>query len=262
MAPGSMKLDNGLGGIPVAVLPFGPGATNHFEAGGFIRGNDDVAYPNLMFHFLPIAIRSTARHLRAGTATRCTSARCTPTRAARSKITSEGPRVHPALPLQLPLDRAGPAEWVEAVRTCAAQPHPACVRRRSTAVSSRRGRRWRPTRRFLLGRRATRRPRSTHRAPAGSASTRRRYGPATKRVHGVDGLRVVDTSVPLRDERQHLRADDHGGEGGGPDPGATPLVALDAPVYLERAWVFVGLSSARISPVLPAGGDPLGGFYR
>ena len=35
----------------------GVGATNHFEAGGFIRSNDDVDYPNLMFHFLPIAIR-------------------------------------------------------------------------------------------------------------------------------------------------------------------------------------------------------------
>ncbi|WP_425281042.1 choline dehydrogenase [Stackebrandtia nassauensis] len=35
----------------------GPGASNHFEAGGFIRSNPDVAYPNLMYHFLPIAIR-------------------------------------------------------------------------------------------------------------------------------------------------------------------------------------------------------------
>ena len=38
-------------------LRSGPGATNHFEAGGFVRSNEDVAYPNLMFHFLPIAIR-------------------------------------------------------------------------------------------------------------------------------------------------------------------------------------------------------------
>ena len=38
-------------------LRSGPGATNHFEGGGFARSNDDVAYPNLMFHFLPIAIR-------------------------------------------------------------------------------------------------------------------------------------------------------------------------------------------------------------
>ena len=35
----------------------GAAATNHFEAGGFIRSNDDVAYPNLMFHFLPLAVR-------------------------------------------------------------------------------------------------------------------------------------------------------------------------------------------------------------
>ncbi len=35
----------------------GPGATNHFEAGGFLRSNEDVRWPNLMFHFLPVAIR-------------------------------------------------------------------------------------------------------------------------------------------------------------------------------------------------------------
>ena len=35
----------------------GPAATNHFEAGAFLRSNDEVEYPNLMFHFLPIAVR-------------------------------------------------------------------------------------------------------------------------------------------------------------------------------------------------------------
>ena len=35
----------------------GPVASSHFEAGGFARSNDDEAYPNLMFHFLPMAIR-------------------------------------------------------------------------------------------------------------------------------------------------------------------------------------------------------------
>ena len=38
-------------------LRSGPGATNHFEGGGFARSNEDVAYPNLQFHFLPLAIR-------------------------------------------------------------------------------------------------------------------------------------------------------------------------------------------------------------
>lgn len=35
----------------------GPVATSHFEAGGFVRSNDDEDYPNLMFHFLPMAVR-------------------------------------------------------------------------------------------------------------------------------------------------------------------------------------------------------------
>jgi choline dehydrogenase len=35
----------------------GVGASNHFEAGGFIRSNDKVPYPNIQYHFLPIAIR-------------------------------------------------------------------------------------------------------------------------------------------------------------------------------------------------------------
>jgi choline dehydrogenase len=35
----------------------GPATTNHFEAGAFLRSNPGEPYPNLMFHFLPIAIR-------------------------------------------------------------------------------------------------------------------------------------------------------------------------------------------------------------
>jgi len=34
----------------------GIGASNHFEAGGFIRSHDDFAWPNLQFHFLPTAV--------------------------------------------------------------------------------------------------------------------------------------------------------------------------------------------------------------
>ncbi|MGH2861747.1 MAG: choline dehydrogenase [Solirubrobacteraceae bacterium] len=44
-------------GLEWLLLRSGPGATNHFEAGGFVRGGEQVAYPNLMFHFLPLAIR-------------------------------------------------------------------------------------------------------------------------------------------------------------------------------------------------------------
>ena len=35
----------------------GPAATNHFEAGGFVRAGDEASYPNVMIHFLPLAVR-------------------------------------------------------------------------------------------------------------------------------------------------------------------------------------------------------------
>jgi len=35
----------------------GPGASNQFEAGGFIRSRAGVDYPDIQYHFLPIAVR-------------------------------------------------------------------------------------------------------------------------------------------------------------------------------------------------------------
>lgn len=35
----------------------GPASTNHFEAGGFIRTSERDKYPNVQYHFLPLAIR-------------------------------------------------------------------------------------------------------------------------------------------------------------------------------------------------------------
>lgn len=34
----------------------GLGATNHFEAGGFIRSAPDIPYPDIQYHFLPLAV--------------------------------------------------------------------------------------------------------------------------------------------------------------------------------------------------------------
>ncbi len=35
----------------------GPGASNHFESGGFVRSAPGIEYPDVQFHFLPIAVR-------------------------------------------------------------------------------------------------------------------------------------------------------------------------------------------------------------
>jgi choline dehydrogenase len=44
----------------------GPGASNHFEAGGFIRSAAGVAYPDIQFHFLPLAVRYDGKASAAG----------------------------------------------------------------------------------------------------------------------------------------------------------------------------------------------------
>jgi choline dehydrogenase len=46
-----------LTGLQWLLFKKGAASTNHFEAGGFACSNPSVAYPNLMFHFLPLAVR-------------------------------------------------------------------------------------------------------------------------------------------------------------------------------------------------------------
>ncbi len=46
----------GLVGLQWLLRGEGLGATNHFEAGGFIRSRAGMRYPDIQFHFLPIAV--------------------------------------------------------------------------------------------------------------------------------------------------------------------------------------------------------------
>jgi len=55
-------------------LPRTLGASNHFETGGFIRSRAGVRYPDIQFHFLPLAVNYDAHHWRASTAFRHTRA--------------------------------------------------------------------------------------------------------------------------------------------------------------------------------------------
>jgi choline dehydrogenase len=102
-------------GLQWLLFRSGPGATNHFESGGFIRSNDEVAYPNLMFHFLPIAIRydGTAPQghgYQVHVGPMYSDAR------GSVKITSTDPRVHPALRFNYLSTEQDRREWLEAVR--------------------------------------------------------------------------------------------------------------------------------------------------
>jgi choline dehydrogenase len=46
----------GLVGLQWLLRARGDGATNHFEAGGFIRSRAGVRYPDVQYHFLPMAV--------------------------------------------------------------------------------------------------------------------------------------------------------------------------------------------------------------
>ncbi len=94
----------------------GPAATNHFEAGGFVRSNAEVAYPNLMFHFLPLAIRydgsspSTGHGYQVHVGPMYSDAR------GSIKIKSADPTVHPALRFNYLSTAQDRREWVEAIQ--------------------------------------------------------------------------------------------------------------------------------------------------
>jgi choline dehydrogenase len=94
----------------------GPGATNHFEGGGFARSNEDVAYPNLMFHFLPIAVRYDGSAPASGDGYQVHIGPMYSDARGSVKIKSTDPHEHPALKFNYLSTEQDKREWVEAIR--------------------------------------------------------------------------------------------------------------------------------------------------
>ena len=94
----------------------GPAATNHFEAGGFIRSNEDVKYPNIQFHFLPLAIRYDGTQPSHGHGYQVHVGPMYSNSKGSIKIKSTDPRQHPALKFNYLSTDQDKKEWVEAIR--------------------------------------------------------------------------------------------------------------------------------------------------
>ncbi len=94
----------------------GPGATNHFEAGGFTRSNEEVEYPNLMFHFLPLAIRYDGTGPKGGHGYQVHVGPMYSDARGTVKIKSKDPLEHPALQFNYLSTDQDQREWVEAVQ--------------------------------------------------------------------------------------------------------------------------------------------------
>jgi len=94
----------------------GPGATNHFEGGGFARSNDEVDEPNLMFHFLPIAVRYDGSAPAGDHGYQVHIGPMVSDARGWVKIRSADPAVHPALLFNYLSTDKDRREWVEAIR--------------------------------------------------------------------------------------------------------------------------------------------------
>ena len=94
----------------------GAAATNHFEAGGFIRSNDEVEYPNLMFHFLPLAIRYDGSSPPDGHGYQVHVGPMYADTRGSVKLKSTNPKEHPALRFNYLSTSTDRREWIEAVR--------------------------------------------------------------------------------------------------------------------------------------------------
>ncbi len=173
----------------------GPGATNHFECGGFVRSNDIVEYPNLMFHFLPLAIRYDGTQPAGGHGYQVHVGPMYADTRGTVKIVSRDPRAHPALRfnyLSTELDRS---EWVEAIHVARGiLGQPAFARFDAGETSPGSGVETDEQILEWVARDAETalHPSCTCRLGVDELAV---VDPATMRVHGLDGLRVVDASV-------------------------------------------------------------------
>ncbi len=148
-------------------LRSGPGATNHFEGGGFVRSNDAVAYPNLMFHFLPLAIRYDGSAGAKGHGYQVHVGPMYSDARGSLTLTSTDPHDHPALRFNyLSTDQDRPRMGRGHPRR-AGHPRPAGDGRRTTPARPHPDRPSRPTRRSSTGSGAMPRPPCTHRARPG-----------------------------------------------------------------------------------------------
>ncbi len=195
VAPALKMRNRPMVGAKWLFLRSGPGATNHFEGGGFARSNDDVAYPNLMFHFLPIAIRYDGSSPAGGHGYQVHIGPMNSDARGSVRITSADPAVHPALRFNYLSTEQDRREWAEAIRVArdilnqpAMEPYNAGELSPGAAVQ---------TDEQILdwvkrdGETALH-PSCTCAMGTGPQSV---TDPDTLRVHGLDGLRVVDASV-------------------------------------------------------------------
>jgi choline dehydrogenase len=195
VAPGLRWRNRPRVGAEWLFLRKGLGATNHFEAGGFARSNQDVAYPNLMFHFLPIAIRYDGSAPTEGHGYQVHVGPMYSDARGSVRLRSADPRVHPVLRFNYLSTEQDRREWVEAVavaRDILTQPafdefNDGELSPGPAVASDEEVLDW-----VARDAETALHPSCTARMGTDPMSV---LDPRSMRVHGVEGLRVVDASA-------------------------------------------------------------------
>ena len=177
------------------LLGRGPGMSNHFEAGGFVRSDPSQPYPNLMIHFLPLAIRYDGTRPTAGHGYQLHIGPMLSEARGNLRIRSADPRIHPRLRFNYLSAERDRREWIAAIH-CARElfAQPAFSQLDDGELSP--GPSVQTDQQILdwvarEGETALH-PSCTCRMGLDPQSV---VDPTSLRVHGLDGLRVVDASV-------------------------------------------------------------------
>ena len=172
----------------------GFGASNIWEAGGLIRGNERVAYPNLQYHFAPLAARYRGRRIALSQAFTLQVDQLRPLSRGRITLNSADPTDRPLVRFNYLAEQHDLRELVEGFRKM----HELVMQ---PAFIAFRGERREPAPEVKSDSEVSawiRATASTDYHPSCSCAMGNgddSVVDAEMRVHGIDGLRVVDASV-------------------------------------------------------------------
>lgn len=240
IAPGMKKWRAPLIGAQWLFLRSGLGATNHFEAGGFARSNDAVDYPNLMFHFLPIAVRydgsQPSGELPTGHGYQVHIGPMYSDARGSLKIHSTDPRQKPSMLFNYLSTEQDRREWVECIRTAREiLGQPALAQYNGGEISPGPGV---DSDEEILDWVRKDAETALHPSCTAKMGTDRMavLDPGTMRVHGVEGLRVIDASSMPYVTNGNIYAPVMMLAERGADLvlGNTPLAAENVPFYRHR----------------------------